>query len=104
MQIFVKSLTGKTIRLEVQAWDTIGTVKATIQRRERIPTYQQRLTFAGMQLEGERTLSEYRIEKESTLLLALRSGELLHELAFTSILVLSFRWPITAISCLTLFT
>ena len=72
MNIFVKTLQGKTVIIDVNENDTINSVKQTIYKEENIPPSQQNIIYNGKQLDGFMSLKEFGIEKESTLHLVLK--------------------------------
>lgn len=72
MQLFVKTLTGKTVSIEVEEGESIEDVKAKIAEKEGIPPEQQRLIFGGQQLQDSKTLDDYNVGDDATLHLVLR--------------------------------
>eukprot|EP00617_Octactis_speculum_P004996 CAMPEP_0185791254 /NCGR_PEP_ID=MMETSP1174-20130828/158269_1 /TAXON_ID=35687 /ORGANISM="Dictyocha speculum, Strain CCMP1381" /LENGTH=123 /DNA_ID=CAMNT_0028486179 /DNA_START=431 /DNA_END=802 /DNA_ORIENTATION=- len=77
MQLFVKTLDGKTVTVDAEEEDTIEDIKNRIMEKEGVPTDQQRLIFGGKQLEGQKTLADYDVKEDSTfhMVLRLRGGE-----------------------------
>lgn len=73
MQIYVKSLTGKTTTLDVESTDMIEEVKQKIRVKDGIAEADQRLIYGGQQLEDSRTLADYSVQKESVLHLVLKT-------------------------------
>ena len=72
MQVFVKTLTGKTISVDVEPDESVESLKAKIQEKEGVPPDQQRIIFGGKQLDGLKSLSDYDIDDDSTVHLVLR--------------------------------
>ncbi len=71
MQVFVKTLTGKSITLDVEQGDSIDSIKKKIAEKEAIPADQQRLIFGGKQLDNEKTIADYNIQSDATIHLVL---------------------------------
>jgi ubiquitin len=78
MQIFVKTLTGRTISLLVEEDESIRVVKEKLKDKEGVPVDEQRLIYGGHELKEDRTLKDYGIGREATLHFVLRlpGGEL----------------------------
>jgi len=76
MELFVKTMTGKTVSIEAEEGETIEEIKAKITEKEGIPAEQQRLIFGGQQLEDAKTLEDYGVDEDDTfhLVLRLRGG------------------------------
>ena len=72
MQLFINTVIGKTIIIDVEPSDSIQIIKIKIQEKEGIRFTHQRLIFAGRQLEDEKTVQDYNIQKDSTIHLVLR--------------------------------
>jgi ubiquitin len=72
MQIFVRTITGKNLTLEVDPTDSVKALKEKIQEKEAIPESQQRLIFAGKQLADERTMADYNVQNSAQISLMLR--------------------------------